>query len=61
LIGGWFSRISTWLKKQEGRAERIPLKTSPPLVGGDDGEGGLSLSPSPFPSPIKGEGNKLEN
>jgi len=36
------------------------LLTSPPLVGGDRGEGDLqfSFSPLPEPFPVKGEGER---
>ena len=37
------------------------LRNSPPLVGGDRGEGdsSINMSPLPQPSPVKGEGQEL--
>jgi len=68
---------SKFKKEWSDRINRLPLKDlfqldiptpplkniSPPLVGGDEGEGGLSLlcppPPSPSPSPVKGGGKDL--
>ncbi|MBI4412130.1 MAG: hypothetical protein HY541_06580 [Deltaproteobacteria bacterium] len=36
-----------------------PRPISPPLRGGDQGEGDTRVSPSPQPSPLKGEGDRL--
>ena len=53
------------VKKEESAPlydDLVKSKISPPLAGGDEGEGGNNLakflesSPSPKPSPLKGEG-----
>jgi hypothetical protein len=38
------------------RPDEIILKISPPLAGGDEGEGDKSIHPHPLPPPSEGEG-----